>query len=175
MATYWSGKVSSLSPGGKEMQWVAHNLEPIFDADSRVLILGTMPSPISRREAFYYANPANRFWRVMEAVLGETCPSDPLGKRDWLLRRHIALWDVLCSCSIDGASDQSIRNPVPNDIPHLLGSSGSCRFLRLGGGRMTCIGACCKAKVFAFHLPARRIVRYQCLSWWSIIAPSCLI
>ena len=114
------------------MQWVAHNLEPIFDADSRVLILGTMPSPISRREAFYYANPANRFWRVMEAVLGETCPSDPLGKRDWLLRRHIALWDVLCSCSIDGASDQSIRNPVPNDIPHLLGSSGIVQVFTTG-------------------------------------------
>lgn len=102
------------------MERVEHNLEPVFDENSRVLILGTMPSPISRREAFYYANPANRFWKTLSAVLGEDCPSDIPEKRQWLLHHRIALWDVLRSCEIEGANDQSIRNPVPNDIPGLL-------------------------------------------------------
>ena len=102
------------------MERVNHSLEPVFDQRSKVLILGTMPSPISRREAFYYANPANRFWKVLSAVLGEDCPGDREGKRRWLLDHRIALWDVLRSCDIEGASDQSIRNPVANDIPGLL-------------------------------------------------------
>ena len=102
------------------MQRVIHNLEPVFDARSRVLILGTMPSPASRREAFYYAHPANRFWRALSAAVREPCPDEVAGKRRWLLHHRIALWDVLHSCEIEGASDQSIRNPVPNDIPGLL-------------------------------------------------------
>lgn len=102
------------------MERVEHPLEPVFDEHSRVLILGTMPSPISRRKAFYYANPANRFWKTLSAVLGEDCPNDIPAKRLWLLHHGIALWDVLRSCDIEGASDQSIRNPVVNDIPALL-------------------------------------------------------
>ena len=105
------------------MQRVEHILEPICFPDSRVLILGTMPSPRSRQEMFYYAHPANRFWRVLSCVLGEPFAADIPSRVDMLRRRHIALWDVLQSCLIDGASDSSIRQPVPNDINLLLDGS----------------------------------------------------
>ena len=101
-------------------EMIFHPLPPLIDRDSRILILGTMPSPKSREAGFYYAHPQNRFWRVLSSLFGEECP---LGNeaRTALLRRHgIALWDVLRSCRIEGASDASIREPLPNDIAGLL-------------------------------------------------------
>lgn len=103
------------------MEKVFHTLEPVFDENSRVLILGTMPSPKSRERMMYYGHPQNRFWRVMASVL-ETDLQDGADARFQMLReRGIALWDVLSSCSIDGASDSSIRDAVPNDISLITG------------------------------------------------------
>ena len=102
------------------METVIHPLKPLETPDARVLVLGTMPSPKSRAQHFYYAHPQNRFWRVMAQVLGETLPADTAGKAQMLCRHRIALWDVLYSCEITGASDASIRNPVPNPIETLL-------------------------------------------------------
>lgn len=99
---------------------VVHPLAPIVDEQSRILILGTMPSPRSRAEGFYYAHPQNRFWRVLAALYGEPLPCTN-AERTALLQRHgIALWDVLQSCRITGAADSSIRQPVANDIAGLL-------------------------------------------------------
>lgn len=103
------------------VETVVHPLKPIFAPDARVLILGTMPSPKSREVCFYYGHPQNRFWRVMVAVLGE--PALPLTNADKssMMQRHcIALWDVLHSCKIAGASDASIREPVANPIAGLI-------------------------------------------------------
>ena len=91
-------------------------IEPVFDSDSRVLILGTMPSPKSREVGFYYGHPRNRFWKVLALVLGESEPSSITEKIALLHRRHIALWDVLAACEIEGASDASIRQPKPNNL-----------------------------------------------------------
>lgn len=102
---------------------VHHTLPPLFNENSRVLILGTMPSPKSREAGFYYYHPQNRFWRVLSAVLGEPLPESREGKREMCLRRGIALWDVLESCEIVGASDAAIRSPEPNDIGWLLGQA----------------------------------------------------
>ena len=100
---------------------VTHEFGPWYDAQSRVLILGTMPSPKSREAGFYYAHPQNRFWRVLPALYGEPrLVGDIAAQQDFLTRRHIALWDVLASCEITGASDSSIRNPVPNDMNVIL-------------------------------------------------------
>lgn len=99
---------------------VLHEFAPLFDERSRVLILGTMPSPKSREAGFYYMHTQNRFWSVLARVLGEPFPRTILERRELCLRRNIALWDVLASCEINGASDSSIRNAVPNDIPALL-------------------------------------------------------
>lgn len=102
------------------MEHIIHSIEPIFDAESRVLILGTMPSPKSREVQFYYGHPQNRFWRVLAAVLGEEVPQSVPEKKAMLLRHRIALWDVLAECEITGASDSSIRNPVANDLSVIL-------------------------------------------------------
>lgn len=103
------------------MEHIIHSIEPVFDAESRVLILGTMPSPKSREVQFYYGHPQNRFWRVLAAVLGEEVPRSVPEKEAMLLRHRIALWDVLAECEITGASDSSIRNPVANDLSVILG------------------------------------------------------
>ena len=102
------------------MEHIIHSIEPVFDAESRVLILGTMPSPKSREVQFYYGHPQNRIWRVLAAVLGEEVPQSVPEKKAMLLRHRIALWDVLAECEITGASDSSIRNPVANDLSVIL-------------------------------------------------------
>jgi len=102
---------------------VVHPLPPVYDAHSRVLVLGSMPSPRSRQEGFYYAHPQNRFWRVLAALFGEPPPQSNGERRALALRRGIALWDVLASCEISGASDASIRAPVANDIRGILAAA----------------------------------------------------
>ena len=101
---------------------VKHDIEPIFAANSLVLVLGTMPSPQSRRQGFYYAHPQNRFWPVLARVFGEPEPErqDIPAKRSLIIRQRLALWDVLAECSIDGAADSSIRRPRPNNLPALI-------------------------------------------------------
>ncbi|MBC8545355.1 DNA-deoxyinosine glycosylase [Clostridiaceae bacterium NSJ-31] len=98
------------------METIFHTLPPVYNRHSRVLILGSMPSPQSRQVGFYYGHPQNRFWRVLAAVFGSPLPTTTEEKRAFLLERKIALWDVLARCDIVGASDSSIRNPLPNDF-----------------------------------------------------------
>lgn len=98
------------------MEKVVHTIAPVYDENSRVLILGSMPSPKSREVGFYYGHPQNRFWRVLAEILNEEVPDDTLAKKSLVLRHHIALWDVLAECEIEGASDSSIKNPKINDM-----------------------------------------------------------
>ncbi|WP_418350377.1 DNA-deoxyinosine glycosylase [Slackia isoflavoniconvertens] len=99
---------------------VTHEIQPVFDSRSRVLLLGTMPSPASREQGFYYGHPQNRFWRMLAAIFDEPAPRAIEEKRDMLLRHHIALWDVLASCEIEGASDASIRDAQPNNLARIF-------------------------------------------------------
>lgn len=95
---------------------IEHGIPPVFNAESRVLILGTMPSPKSRENGFYYMHPQNRFWRVISAVLGEPLPKTNEERASLLLKNKIALWDTLAQCDIIGASDSSVKNAIPNDL-----------------------------------------------------------
>lgn len=99
---------------------ILHAFSPVFNSESRVLVLGTMPSPKSRELGFYYSHPRNRFWPVMALLFGEKQPETPEEKRDFCLRHKIALWDVLAECDISGASDSSIKNAVPNDFSEIF-------------------------------------------------------
>ena len=99
---------------------VFHTIPPLFDERSRVLILGSFPSPKSREVGFYYGHPQNRFWKTLAAVLGEPFPADVPARREMCLRRGIALWDVAAECDITGASDASMRSVVPNDYSVIL-------------------------------------------------------
>ena len=102
------------------MQRVQHPLEPVFDQDSKILMLGTMPSPKSRELGFYYMHPQNRFWKVIAEILRKPIPQTNQERKKFLLQTGIALWDVLNSCQIEGADDGSIREPVPNDLNRIL-------------------------------------------------------
>lgn len=100
------------------MEWQAqlHNIPPLYDEKSRVLILGSFPSVKSREAAFFYAHPQNRFWLTLAAVLGEETPKTVEEKKAMVLRRGVAMWDTIGSCEIVGSSDASITNVVPNDL-----------------------------------------------------------
>ena len=97
-----------------------HTIPPVFDAASKVLILGSLPSLKSAEAGFFYAHPQNRFWRVLANVLSEKIPTDKSEKINLLLSNHIALWDVVKSCDITGSSDCSIKNAEPNDIEKII-------------------------------------------------------
>lgn len=99
---------------------VSHEFPAVYDRSSRVLLLGSIPSPKSREVGFYYGHPQNRFWKVLAAVLGESVPETIPQKKAMLKKHHIALWDVLESCTIVGASDTSIEDAVPNKISELV-------------------------------------------------------
>ena len=101
-----------------------HNpFEPVYDQNSKILILGTMPSPKSIDYGFYYGHPQNRFWKILPFLLGVDYPNTIEEKKAFLLLHRIALWDVLASCEIKGADDSSIKNPKVNDISSLIGKS----------------------------------------------------
>ena len=102
---------------------ITHAFDPVFDSESRILILGTMPSPKSRELGFYYSHPRNRFWPVLAKIFGENVPETPEERKNFALRHKIALWDVLKECDIEGASDSSIKSAVPNDISVILNST----------------------------------------------------
>ena len=111
---------------------VTHEFPALYDRESQVLMLGSIPSPKSREMAFYYGHPQNRFWKVMAAVLGEDIPETIPQKKAMLKKHHIALWDVLDSCTIVGASDTSIEDPVINNIGELVKKSKVSRIYCTG-------------------------------------------
>ncbi len=96
-----------------------HELEPIYDENSKVLILGSMPSVKSKEIGFYYGHKQNRFWQVMADIFSEELP-DIKSKKNFLKKYHIALWDVISSCEIKGSSDSSIKNVKVNDLNIIL-------------------------------------------------------
>ena len=99
---------------------IKHPIPPLYDENSRVLILGSFPSVKSREAQFFYGHPQNRFWKVTSAVFGEPVPQSVPEKRDFLLRNRIALWDVIASCDIQGSADSTIKNVIPNDLKIIL-------------------------------------------------------
>lgn len=96
--------------------WVEHPFEPIFSSTSKVLILGSLPSVASREQAFYYGHPRNRFWKVLAEIFQDEVPISVDQKKNFLLKHHIALWDVIAKCKIQGSSDSSIKEATPNDL-----------------------------------------------------------
>ncbi len=97
-----------------------HPFPPLYDENSKVLILGSFPSVKSREQNFFYGHPQNRFWKVVSAVIGTDTPVTIEEKSNFLHENHIALWDVIASCDITGSSDSSIKNVVANDLTDIL-------------------------------------------------------
>ena len=107
--------------------------DPAFDEDSVLLVLGSFPSVKSRQEGFYYGNPQNRFWKTVCGYFGEETPETVAEKKAFLKRRHIALWDVVTACEIEGSQDSSIRREEVADLPSLLSGSNIKRIFCNGG------------------------------------------
>lgn len=103
-----------------EYEHIVHSFEPVYDKDSEILILGTLPSVKSRENNFYYGHKQNRFWKVLAILLKEPVPDTIEEKKAMLLAHRIALWDVIQSCDIKGSSDSSIKNVQPTDIGMIL-------------------------------------------------------
>lgn len=110
-----------------------HTFPPLYNKDSKILILGSFPSVKSREAQFFYGHPQNRFWKVMAAVLQEKVPVTIEEKKKMLLSHGIALWDVIESCTIQGSSDSSIKNVVVNDFSEILKQSLVTRIFVNGG------------------------------------------
>ncbi|MFA9462873.1 MAG: DNA-deoxyinosine glycosylase [Velocimicrobium sp.] len=101
-------------------EMIQHTFEPIFDQQSKILILGSFPSVKSRENGFYYGHPQNRFWKVIAKVYDRDVPKTVDEKIDLLLSCQIAIWDVIKSCNISGSSDSSIKNVIPMDLKQIL-------------------------------------------------------
>ena len=104
-------------------QKIIHPIPPLYDKDSKILILGSFPSVKSREEAFFYGHKQNRFWKVLAALFQEPIPETIDEKKHLLLRHHIAIWDVIQSCDIKGSSDSSIKNVKPSELRKILDAS----------------------------------------------------
>ena len=121
-----------------ELKTQVHNIPPLYDEKSRVLILGSFPSVKSREAAFSYAHPQNRFWPTLAAVLGEETPKTVEEKKAMVLRRGVAMWDTIGSCEIVGSSDASITNVVPNDLSVILDAADILAIFCTGGTSYAC-------------------------------------
>ena len=105
------------------MQRIDHPFPPVVDENCRLLILGSFPSVKSREDGFFYGHPQNRFWRILAGVFNEDVPNDIPAKKALLLRHHIALWDVIASCDIEGSSDASVKNAAAVDITRVTNAA----------------------------------------------------
>jgi hypoxanthine-DNA glycosylase len=99
---------------------ILHPFPPLYNKNSRILILGSFPSVKSREQMFFYGHPQNRFWKVLSGIFNSERPETIEEKREFLLSHKIALWDVIASCRIEGSADSSIRDAVPNDLSGIL-------------------------------------------------------
>lgn len=112
-----------LDGGRGDLIMVIHPIESIYDKSSKILILGSFPSVKSREEGFFYGHKQNRFWKVVSGVFEEEEPGTIEEKKALLIKNRIAVWDVIQSCDIEGSSDSSITNVVPNDLSVILNSA----------------------------------------------------
>jgi hypoxanthine-DNA glycosylase len=136
---------------------IVHPWPPLCRADSKILILGTIPSPKSREMGFYYGHPQNIFWKILAEALGAPEPPyDVPARREFALSHRVALWDVLHSCRIEGASDNSIKDPVPNKFRPLLERTKITHIFTTGKKGTELFAALCEeeAGVRSIYLPS---------------------
>lgn len=148
-----------------ETQHIIHNFDPIYNEHSKILMLGTMPSPKSREVGFYYGHPRNRFWKVVSDVCGEAYPETREDKIAFALRNGIAVWDVLAGCDIKGADDSSIRNPQPNDLSRILTNADIKAIFTTGTKAFQLYKKFCYPRLELwqsdYHQPVRQIAEHR--------------
>ena len=146
--------------------YVEHTFEPVYDKNSKILILGTFPSVKSRENQFFYGHPQNRFWKVLAQVTGEEVPKTIEEKKALLLRNRIAIWDVIHSCKIIGSSDSSIQDVVVNDFSNILKNANIENIYANGGKAYELY------RKYAFEKTGREIIKLPSTSpanaGWSL-------
>ena len=115
------------------MTHVIHKIPPVYNKNSQILILGSFPSVKSREGRFFYHHKQNRFWKVLSTIVNDVLPETIDEKKDFLLKNHIAVWDVIASCYMEGSSDSSIKNAVPNDFSDILKAAPIRKIYTNGG------------------------------------------
>ncbi len=114
---------------------LTHMIDPVYDEDSEFLLLGSFPSVKSREQEFFYGHPQNRFWKIMSALFGEDAGETKASRKAFLLRHHIAVWDVIQACTITGSSDSSIRDVTVTDLRPILENSRVGDRIFVNGGK----------------------------------------
>lgn len=117
----------------REYTHVEHMIDPVYDKNSKILILGSFPSVKSRQQVFFYGHPQNRFWKVIAGVMGCSVPESIDEKKEMLLSHYVAVWDVIKSCDIIGSSDSSIKDVKVNDFNRILDSADISKIYANGG------------------------------------------
>lgn len=138
------------------------SFDPIYTDNSRILILGTWPSVKSREEGFYYGHPQNRFWPMLAGIYGVETPTTIEEKTALIKQNGLALWDALESCTIDGSSDASISNAVPNDVAALCKRLPIQKVLCNGKAAFNLYNEYCKCEVPAQKLPSTSPANAAC-------------
>lgn len=138
------------------MEKVYHEIEPFFNKDSEILILGSIPSVKSRELNFYYAHPQNKFWKTLAKIYNEPELTTINEKKEFLTKHKIALWDVIESCEITGSSDNSIKNVIPNDINFIITNTKVTKIFTTGNKAYELYNKYClkKTKIKAIKLPS---------------------
>ena len=152
----------------KEYTHVTHPFPALYNKESEILILGSLPSVKSREQMFFYGHPQNRFWKVIAAVLNEPVPKNIEEKKAMLYRHHVALWDTIYSCDIIGSSDSSIKNVVPTDLKAIVKDSNVKRIFCNGKTSGTYFQISRKSlelKRKYFHQPVRQMQHIRWKDW----------
>ena len=147
----------------KTISHISHPYEPVFSPTSKILILGTIPSPASRKNGFYYMHPQNRFWQVIQKIFdvefkfkNNEGPKAINERKQFLLNHDIAMWDVIKSCDIIGAGDSSIKNAKGNDFNELFKKCNIQKIFCTGNTAFKYWKSLCKDKYKkqAYYLPS---------------------
>lgn len=104
----------------QKYEHIIHPIVPLFNSESKILILGSLPSVKSREQNFFYGHPQNRFWKVLSMIFQVPLPLTIEEKKNLALSNKIAIWDTIFSCDICASSDSSIKNVVPTDLKMIL-------------------------------------------------------
>lgn len=114
-------------------QTITHPLKPLYNKDSKILILGSFPSVKTREYSFFYGHPQNRFWPLMENLFGEKLSTDIEERRAFLLKHKIAVYDSIYQCDIIGSSDATIKNVIPSELGSIFETAGITQVFCNGG------------------------------------------
>ncbi|MCP3718029.1 DNA-deoxyinosine glycosylase [Paraburkholderia sp. CNPSo 3281] len=130
--------------------------DPVVDARTRVLVLGSLPGEASLAHQQYYAHKQNKFWHLVGEVLGEDLVAMAYEARLQTLRAHrVGLWDVVAQARREGSLDGDIRDHEGNDLVALIERLPALEAIAFNGGTAARIGE----RILGAHVRPTTILR----------------